>query len=86
MKSRQGILAALSRKHTLDAGVTTIEYAIMLVLVSIAVATFGLGMGGSVNSVFSRMVLALADDAGDSGGDGGGGHPSNKDKTGTCCD
>ncbi len=61
-------------------GVTTIEYAIMLVLVSIAVATFGLGMGGSVNSVFSRMVLALADDA----GGGGGGHP--KGKEGTCCD
>ena len=41
---------------------TTLEYAIMLVLVSVAVSTFGLGLGGSVNSVFSRMVLSLSDD------------------------
>ena len=38
---------------------TTLEYAIMLVLVSVAVSAFGLGLGGSVTSVFSRMVQSL---------------------------
>ncbi len=40
-------------------GVTTVEYAIMLVLIAIAVAAFGLGLSGSVTSVFSRMISAL---------------------------
>ena len=43
-----------------ERGVTTVEYAIMLVLIAIAVAAFGLGLSGSVTSVFSRMISALA--------------------------
>ncbi len=43
-----------------ERGVTTVEYAVMLVLIAIAVAAFGLGLSGSVMSVFSRMISALA--------------------------
>ena len=43
-----------------ERGVTTVEYAVMLVLIAIAVAAFGLGLSGSVTSVFSRMISALA--------------------------
>ena len=62
MKRRKSLLAAFSRKRGAETGVTTLEYAIMLVLVSLAVSTFGMGLGGSVDSVFSRMVLSLSDD------------------------
>ena len=41
-------------------GVTTVEYAIMLVLVALAVAAFGAGLSGSVTGVFTRMITALA--------------------------
>ena len=64
MVLRRGFLAAFSRNRGLQAGVTTIEYAIMLVLIAISVATFGLGLSGSVTSVYSRMIAALADDDG----------------------
>ena len=40
-------------------GVTTVEYAIMLVLIAIAVAAFGTGLSGAVTSVFSAMIVAL---------------------------
>lgn len=42
-----------------EKGVTTVEYAIMLVLVALAVAAFGLGLSGAVTGVFSRMISAL---------------------------
>ncbi len=42
-----------------EKGVTTVEYAIMLVLIAIAVAAFGTGLSGAVTSVFSRMIVAL---------------------------
>ena len=42
-----------------ECGVTTVEYAIMLVLIAIAVAAFCLGLSGSVTSVLSRMISAL---------------------------
>ena len=41
-------------------GVTTVEYAIMLVIIAITVATFGTGIGGSVTGVFSKLIVALA--------------------------
>ena len=41
-------------------GVTTVEYAIMLVLIAIAVAGFGSGLSGAVLTVFSQMVVAIA--------------------------
>ncbi len=43
-----------------ERGVTTVEYAIMLVLVGIAVATLGLGLSTAVTSVFSRMISHIA--------------------------
>ena len=43
-----------------ERGVTTVEYAIMLVLVGIAVATLGLSLSTAVTSVFSRMISHLA--------------------------
>jgi len=43
-----------------ESGVTTVEYAIMLMLVGVTVATFGSGLNTSVTSVFSRLVSAVA--------------------------
>jgi Flp pilus assembly pilin Flp len=40
-------------------GVTTVEYAVMLVLVAIAVLAFGSGIANSVTTVFSRLASAL---------------------------
>ena len=62
MKVRKSFLVASFRKRGAESGVTTIEYAVMLIVVSVAVSAFGLGLGGSVNSVFSGMVLSLADE------------------------
>lgn len=40
-------------------GVTTVEYAVMLVLVAIAVIAFGTGIAGSVTGVFTTIINAL---------------------------
>ena len=40
-------------------GVTTVEYAVMLVLVAIAVLNFGTGIAGSVTGVFSTLITKL---------------------------
>ena len=40
-------------------GVTTVEYAVMLVLVAIAVLAFGTGIADSVTGVFSRLASSL---------------------------
>ena len=42
-----------------ESGVTTLEYAIMLVLICLAVAAFGSGLAGSVTVVFSRLIVVL---------------------------
>jgi len=42
-----------------EKGVTTVEYAVMLVLVAIAVLAFGAGLSGSVTGVFTKIVNAL---------------------------
>ena len=47
-------MQSLSRED----GVTTVEYAIMLVLITLAVALFGSGFG-IVTGVFSRVVDVL---------------------------
>ncbi len=55
-----GYLRLLAHRITKNQeGVTTVEYAIMLVLVALAVAAFGLGLSGAVTGVFSRMISAL---------------------------
>ena len=41
-------------------GVTTVEYAIMLALIAMAVAFFGQGLAGQVNGTFSRMLSVLS--------------------------
>jgi Flp pilus assembly pilin Flp len=40
-------------------GVTTVEYAVMLVLVAIAVLAFGKGIANSVTNVFSALAKQL---------------------------
>jgi Flp pilus assembly pilin Flp len=40
-------------------GVTTVEYAVMLVLVAIAVLAFGAGIANSVTGVFSTLASSL---------------------------
>jgi Flp pilus assembly pilin Flp len=51
------IETANERKN--EKGVTTVEYAVMLVLVAIAVLNFGTGLAGSVTGVFSTLVTKL---------------------------
>lgn len=43
-----------------EKGVTTVEYAIMLVLVALAVAAFGTGLSGAVTKVFRHMITELS--------------------------
>jgi Flp pilus assembly pilin Flp len=40
-------------------GVTTVEYAVMLVLVAIAVMVFGKGIANAVTNVFSNLAEGL---------------------------
>ncbi len=42
-----------------ESGVATVEYAIMLVLIAIAVAAFGTGLSGAVTNVFYRTWESL---------------------------
>jgi Flp pilus assembly pilin Flp len=42
-----------------ERGVTTVEYAIMLALVAIAVATLAPGVSGAVTGIFTDLVTAL---------------------------
>ena len=46
-------------ERKLEKGVTTVEYAVMLVLVAIAVLTLGTGIAGSVTGVFNTLAAAL---------------------------
>ena len=58
MGRNRRLFRAFSKRRDLQSGVTTVEYAIMLILIAISVAGFGLGLNGSVTSVFSRMSRA----------------------------
>jgi len=55
-----GFLRQLLIRLRNQQGVTTVEYAIMLLLIAIAVAGFGVGLSGSVTGVFSRLINGLA--------------------------
>jgi Flp pilus assembly pilin Flp len=46
-------------KRNQEKGVTTVEYAVMLVLVAIAVLAFGAGIANSVTGVFSNLASRL---------------------------
>jgi Flp pilus assembly pilin Flp len=48
-----------SDKRLKEKGVTTVEYAVMLVLVAIAVLAFGKGIANSVTGVFSTLSSSL---------------------------
>jgi Flp pilus assembly pilin Flp len=56
MESTQVITNAKKKQ---EKGVTTVEYAVMLVLVAIAVLAFGSGIANSVTNVFSRLASSL---------------------------
>jgi len=56
MESIQNITDAKKKQ---EKGVTTVEYAVMLVLVAIAVLAFGSGIANSVTGVFSRLASSL---------------------------
>ena len=49
----------LMEKKNQEKGVTTVEYAVMLVLVAIAVMTLGTGIAGSVTGVFTNIATRL---------------------------
>jgi Flp pilus assembly pilin Flp len=57
MDAKETMIEINERKQ--EKGVTTVEYAVMLVLVAIAVLAFGAGLSGSVTGVFTRIVTAL---------------------------
>ena len=61
MKHMRKLLLEICKLRQGDkkSGVTTVEYAIMLMLVGVAVALFGSGLRDSVTSVFSRLVSTL---------------------------
>jgi Flp pilus assembly pilin Flp len=52
-------LVQVTNKQKREKGVTTVEYAVMLVLVAIAVLAFGKGIANSVTDVFSNLASAL---------------------------
>jgi Flp pilus assembly pilin Flp len=58
MKLNLTTLAATVNKKK-QKGVTTVEYAVMLVLVAIAVLAFGKGIANSVTDVFSKLASSL---------------------------
>ena len=49
----------IENKKKNERGVTTVEYAVMLVLVAIAVLAFGKGIANSVTGVFSTLSSSL---------------------------
>jgi Flp pilus assembly pilin Flp len=49
-------------KRSREQGTTSVEYAIMLVLITLAVAAFGSGFG-VINGTFSRVVSILSSGA-----------------------
>jgi Flp pilus assembly pilin Flp len=56
---RMDSIQVMNAKKKQEKGVTTVEYAVMLVLVAIAVLAFGSGIANSVTGVFSRLASSL---------------------------
>jgi Flp pilus assembly pilin Flp len=66
-------LQAFKRRIKRVRGVTTVEYAVMLVLVALVVLSFGTYLGDSVKDTFTKVVVWLGDgNAGSNPGRGGG--------------
>jgi len=59
MKATGTLIGIEGSERKSEKGVTTVEYAVMLVLVAIAVLTFGSGIADSVTGVFSRLAAGL---------------------------
>jgi Flp pilus assembly pilin Flp len=59
MEAKATVIENGNGQRKQEKGVTTVEYAVMLVLVAIAVLAFGSGFSGSVTGVFSQLVSAL---------------------------
>jgi len=58
-ESMESIQVKTDAKKKQQKGVTTVEYAVMLVLVAIAVLAFGKGIANSVTNVFSTLASSL---------------------------
>jgi Flp pilus assembly pilin Flp len=59
MESKETMLETVNNNRKDERGVTTVEYAVMLVLVAIAVMIFGGGINSSVTKVFSQIASGL---------------------------
>jgi Flp pilus assembly pilin Flp len=59
IRTTENVVEMKEAKRRLQKGVTTVEYAVMLVLVAIAVLAFGKGIANSVTDVFSNLASAL---------------------------
>jgi len=59
----EGIKYVLTRVRSSEKGVTTVEYAIMLALVAIAVAVSAPGISEAVTSVFVQAAGAMTQPA-----------------------
>ena len=59
MESDMNLKGPADHQQKQQKGVTTVEYAVMLVLVAIAVIAFGPGLAGSVTGVLTQITNAL---------------------------
>ena len=59
METNEIMIETVNENQKSEKGVTTVEYAVMLVLVAIAVLATGTGIAGSVTGVFSRLATSL---------------------------
>lgn len=59
MESTKLLLLSNLTKLRSQKGVTTVEYAVMLVLVAIAVMLFGKGIANAVTNVFTNLADGL---------------------------
>jgi Flp pilus assembly pilin Flp len=59
MNPNLNVVAVTDSDKKRERGVTTVEYAVMLVLVAIAVLAFGKGIANSVTGVFATLASSL---------------------------
>jgi Flp pilus assembly pilin Flp len=55
MEANDNMIEMTENERNMEKGVTTAEYAVMLVLVAIAVLSFGTGIAGSITGVFNNL-------------------------------
>jgi Flp pilus assembly pilin Flp len=55
MDANDSLLEVTNNERNSEKGVTTAEYAVMLVLVAIAVLALGSGIAGSITDVFNNL-------------------------------